>query len=192
MRLRSQAPLLRSAQRSIEWEENAGRHVLRGHARDGADGSRTMTTTIQIKRAYEPAARGDGRRVLVERLWPRGMKKNQLDLDEWLKDVAPSTPLRQWYGHDVERWPEFQRRYRSELRRAPGCDRLLRAAHEGRLTLLYSAHDQVHNSAHVLRDFLERRIRASATKRRPTGRHGSRTRGHVKRRVRGARRRTRQ
>lgn len=150
-----------------------------------------MTKAIQIKRTYEPAARGDGRRVLVERLWPRGMKKNQLDLDDWMKDVAPSTPLRQWYGHHVERWPEFQRRYRSELRRAPGCDRLLRAAQRGRLTLLYSAHDQIHNSAHVLRDFLERRVRASATKRRPAGRRSSRARPHVKRRVRGSRRRTR-
>ncbi|HTL33946.1 MAG TPA: DUF488 family protein [Kofleriaceae bacterium] len=139
-----------------------------------------MTKTIQIKRAYEPPARGDGRRVLVERLWPRGMKKEQLVLDDWLKDVAPSTALRQWYGHRVERWPEFRRRYRSELRRAPACERLLRDAQHGKLTLLFSAHDPVHNSAHVLRDYLERRIARNSEASR-----GSRVWTHAKRRVRG-------
>lgn len=105
--------------------------------------------------------------MLVERLWPRGMRKGALDLDEWLKDVAPSTALRTWYGHRVERWPEFQRRYRAELRdHAPACEHLLHAAQRGNLTLLYSARDPVHNSANVLRDFLQRRIRSSARGRR--------------------------
>jgi uncharacterized protein YeaO (DUF488 family) len=135
----------------------------------------TMTATIQIKRTYEPPARGDGRRVLVERLWPRGMKKGDLDLDEWLKDVAPSTGLRQWYGHRIDRWPEFRRRYRAELRsHTPACEHLLRAAQHGNVTLLYSAHDPVHNGAHVLRDYLARRLEGPVTKRRRAGNRATR------------------
>jgi uncharacterized protein YeaO (DUF488 family) len=115
------------------------------------------------------------------------MKKTQLDLDEWLKDVAPSTELRTWYGHRVERWPEFRRRYREELRsHRPACEHLLQAAERGNVTLLYSAHDPVHNSAHVLRDYLDRRIRRSVTKPRAARRHASRTRARTKRRLRTA------
>jgi uncharacterized protein YeaO (DUF488 family) len=113
---------------------------------------------LQIKRAYEPAARTDGRRILVERLWPRGMKKDALALDDWLKDVAPSSELRRWFGHRVERWAEFRRRYRKELDARPTAwERLRRAARRGRVTLLYSARDTEHNSAVVLRDYLARR-----------------------------------
>jgi uncharacterized protein YeaO (DUF488 family) len=109
---------------------------------------------IQIKRTYEPAARTDGRRVLVERLWPRGLTKEKLGAD-WVKDVAPSTRLRLWFGHRVDRWDEFQRRYRAELDGLPGVWQPLRAAgRRGTLTLLYSARDVDHNSAVVLRDYL--------------------------------------
>jgi uncharacterized protein YeaO (DUF488 family) len=117
---------------------------------------------IQIKRAYEAPARGDGRRILVERLWPRGIKKTALEADAWLKDVAPSTELRKWFAHRVERWPEFERRYRAELDANPEAwHRLLDADDRTTLTLLYSAHDEAHNSAVVLRDYLTRRRRRS-------------------------------
>jgi uncharacterized protein YeaO (DUF488 family) len=110
---------------------------------------------IQIKRAYDPPARGDGRRFLVERLWPRGMKKEALALDSWVKDVAPSTELRKWFGHRVERWEEFRRRYRAELGTNPeSWQPILQAAERQGVTLLYSAHDTEHNGAVVLRDFL--------------------------------------
>lgn len=110
---------------------------------------------IRIKRTYDPPARTDGRRVLVERLWPRGMKKESLVMDEWLKEVAPSTELRKWFGHEPERWTEFQRRYKAELRANPAAWKsLLDATREGTVTLLYSAHDTEHNGAIVLREFL--------------------------------------
>lgn len=116
---------------------------------------------IRLARTYDaPAARpADGKRLLVERLWPRGMKKEALDLDDWLKDVAPSTALRTWYGHDVARWAEFKRRYRAELDRAPAAlAPLLEAARAGPVTLLFSARDVEHNSAVVLREVLLARL----------------------------------
>lgn len=123
---------------------------------------------IRIKRAYEPQARGDGRRILVERLWPRGMKKEALHADAWLKEVAPSTELRQWFDHQVERWEEFRRRYRKELSaNADAWAPILAAADKGTVTLLYSAHDIEHNGALVLCEFLTER--------------GGRTRSMVKR-----------
>lgn len=113
---------------------------------------------IRIKRTYEPAARGDGSRFLVERLWPRGMKKEALVMDAWLKDVSPSTDLRKWFGHRVDRWEEFQRRYREELAaNSAGWQPILDAARRGPVTLLYSAHDTEHNAARVLCDFLDER-----------------------------------
>ena len=112
----------------------------------------------RIKRTYEPPDRRDGLRILVERLWPRGMKKEALDADMWMKEVAPSTDLRQWFGHQVERWEEFRRRYRRELRaKAPVWQPLLDAERRGTVTLLYSAHDVLHNGAVVLRDYLMER-----------------------------------
>jgi len=120
---------------------------------------------IKVKRVYEPPERDDGKRFLVERLWPRGVKKDALPLTAWLKEVAPSTTLRKWYAHDVTRWPEFRSRYRAELKEMEQGDEpnalatLLQAAREGNLTLLYSARDTDHNSALVLRDFLEERLR---------------------------------
>jgi uncharacterized protein YeaO (DUF488 family) len=113
---------------------------------------------IQIKRTYDPPARGDGRRILVERLWPRGMTKERLAADAWLKEVAPSTKLRKWFDHRVERWAEFQRRYRRELSDNPDSwEPILDAAGERTVTLLYSAHDTVHNGAVVLSDYLVER-----------------------------------
>ena len=114
---------------------------------------------IRLKRAYDPAEKTDGRRVLVERLWPRGMSKAQLRLDEWAKDVAPSPVLRRWFGHDPERWPEFRRRYLAELRGHPAAwQSLLSAARRGRVTLIYAAHDVAHNGAIALKAFLDRRL----------------------------------
>lgn len=110
---------------------------------------------IRVKRAYDPPSGADGRRVLVERLWPRGMKREALAADAWLKDVAPSTELRKWFDHRVERWEEFQRRYREELDADPQAwQPLIAASRRGRLTLLYSAHDVDHNGAVVLCDYL--------------------------------------
>lgn len=121
---------------------------------------------IRIKRAYEPFARGDGRRFLVERLWPRGMRKEALSLDAWEKDVAPSTELRQWFSHRVDRWEEFQRRYRRELGAHPDAwSPILEASRRGPVTLVYSAHDPEHNAAVVLRDYLARRAARRAPRR---------------------------
>ena len=115
---------------------------------------------IRVKRTYDPPARGDGWRVLVERLWPRGMKKEALAADAWLKEVAPSTALRKWFDHRVDRWEEFRRRYRDELTENPdGWRPIAEASRRGTVTLLYSAHDTEHNGALVLRDFLAKRSR---------------------------------
>ena len=116
---------------------------------------------IQVKRVYEAAEPQDGARFLVERLWPRGMKKAALQMDGWLKEVAPTTALRQWFGHAPERWAEFQRRYAAELDAAPDAwASLVAAARQGTVTLLYSAHDTEHNAALALRDYLERALPA--------------------------------
>lgn len=113
---------------------------------------------IRIKRTYDSPARSDGRRILVERLWPRGMKKEALAADAWLKDVAPSTNLRKWFDHRVERWEEFRRRYREELAANPAAWKpLVEDGQRGTVTLLYSAHDTLHNGAVVLRDYLDER-----------------------------------
>jgi uncharacterized protein YeaO (DUF488 family) len=117
---------------------------------------------IRLKRAYEPATASDGRRILVERLWPRGVSKARLRLDDWMKEVAPSAELRRWFGHDPARWREFQSRYFAELRARPsGWQPLLARARRGRVTLLYAAHDLEHNGALALKAFLERRIRST-------------------------------
>lgn len=114
---------------------------------------------IRIKRTYEPPAREDGRRFLVERLWPRGMKKETLDADAWMKEVAPSTELRKWFDHRVERWEEFRRRYHDELNANPGGWKpILDSSSRGTVTLLYSAHDTEHNGAVVLSDYLSKRF----------------------------------
>ncbi|MGH7968260.1 MAG: DUF488 domain-containing protein [Limisphaerales bacterium] len=110
---------------------------------------------LRIKRAYEPAASEDGERYLVDRLWPRGLRKEALRLSAWLKDVAPSDALRRWFGHDPERWLEFRRRYREELRAKKTLLQPLRdALKRGPVTLVYSAHDEARNQAVVLSEFL--------------------------------------
>lgn len=118
-----------------------------------------MTSTaqldIRLKRAYEPPAKSDGTRVLIDRLWPRGVTKQEAAIDRWLREIAPSTELRRWFGHDPERWPEFQRRYTAELRHHVDLlDELLRLAHHGTLTLVFGARDEEHNDAVVLRSLL--------------------------------------
>jgi uncharacterized protein YeaO (DUF488 family) len=113
---------------------------------------------IQIKRVYDPAASSDGFRMLVERLWPRGMKKEKAKLDAWLKDVAPSTELRKWFSHDPAKWMEFQRRYDAELDQHPEAwQPILDAAKKGKVTLLFSSHDADHNNVVALKKYLENR-----------------------------------
>lgn len=111
---------------------------------------------IKLKRAYEQPSREDGLRVLVERLWPRGLTRERAAVDLWLKEIAPSPELRKWFGHDPTRWDEFQKRYRHELRQNPDAVNLLKArVKEGPVTLIYAAKDEEHNSALVLKSFLE-------------------------------------
>src|SRR5690606_26910136 len=112
---------------------------------------------VSVKRIYEPPSADDGRRVLVDRLWPRGVRKDAAALDEWIKDAAPSDELRRWFGHDPERWSEFRRRYAEELRQRRDVIARLRAlAREAPITLLYGAHDEQHNNAVALRAILLR------------------------------------
>ncbi|MGH7013349.1 MAG: DUF488 domain-containing protein [Stellaceae bacterium] len=107
---------------------------------------------VQLKRAYEPPAPRDGTRILVDRLWPRGVSKAKAHIDLWLKDVAPSTALRQWFGHDPARWSEFRRRYRAELKRQPEALAQLRTlARKERITLVFGARDERRNQAVVLK-----------------------------------------
>lgn len=119
---------------------------------------------IQLKRAYEPANATDGYRVLVDRLWPRGLHKADAHIDEWVKDVAPSSELRRWFGHDPSRFREFRERYKRELRSEEArvaLVELARRAARGTVTLVYSARDEVHNNAIVLARELERRLERS-------------------------------
>ncbi len=113
---------------------------------------------LAIKRAYEPAEARDGFRILVDRLWPRGLSKEKLPIDLWLRDLGPSTELRKWFGHDPARWEEFRRRYREEL---DGSRELLDQVREhlkaGAVTLVYSAKDEEHNQAVVIREYLNQK-----------------------------------
>ena len=112
---------------------------------------------IKLKRAYEAASKDDGLRVLVERLWPRGVSKQKAKIDLWLKSLAPSTALRQWYGHDPSRWPQFRKRYWAELKGQGDVLALLRYVTEERtVTFVYAASDEERNSAVALKEFLER------------------------------------
>jgi len=112
---------------------------------------------IKLKRAYEKPGRADGERILVERLWPRGLTKLQAKIDLWLKDVAPSTELRRWFGHDPKKWDEFRQRYQKELKQKDEPINLLkRKANAGTITLIYAARDEDHNGALVLQQFLQR------------------------------------
>jgi uncharacterized protein YeaO (DUF488 family) len=114
-----------------------------------------LPVNVKLKRAYEPPAVEDGTRILVDRLWPRGIKKADAALDLWMKDVAPSTGLRQWFGHETDRWQEFRRRYVDELRQKSDLvDELRALARKDPITLVFRAHDQTHNDASVLREIL--------------------------------------
>lgn len=117
-----------------------------------------MPSKLNIKRIYEKPSRTDGARILVDRIWPRGVSKKKAALDEWLKDIAPSSRLRKWFGHDPDRFSEFRRRYRAELRSNKLAVKELRdRLKKGRVTLLYSAHDDKYNQARVLAEYLQGR-----------------------------------
>ncbi|MGH2616705.1 MAG: DUF488 domain-containing protein [Microbacterium sp.] len=112
---------------------------------------------VRLKRAYEPATSSDGYRILIDRLWPRGVSRKRAKFDEWEGELAPSTELRQWFGHEPSRFKEFRRRYIEELRhQRPRITELRRRAREGTLTLVYSARDAEHNDAVVLAEVLRR------------------------------------
>lgn len=113
--------------------------------------------TISIKRVYEPASKADGRRILVDRIWPRGLTKAEAKVDLWLKEVAPSTALRQWFGHDPHKWADFQKKYKAELGANPALAELQAAASSGPVTLVFAAKDEEHNNAVVLQQLLSHR-----------------------------------
>jgi uncharacterized protein YeaO (DUF488 family) len=110
---------------------------------------------VKLKRAYDPPATEDGTRVLIDRLWPRGISKEHAAIDQRMKDISPSTAFRKWFGHDPARWDEFRRRYAKEVHKnADLLDQLRTLARQGPITLVYSAHDKVHNDAVELRNLL--------------------------------------
>jgi uncharacterized protein YeaO (DUF488 family) len=116
---------------------------------------------IDLKRAYDPPAKSDGRRILVDRVWPRGIAKDDLQIDAWLKDLAPSTELRKWFDHDPAKWDEFRKRYERELeQRAEVLEKLVEKARAGHITLVFSAKDTEHNNAVALKEHLERRLKS--------------------------------
>lgn len=120
---------------------------------------------VKIKRIYDSPAPDDGRRVYVDRLWPRGMKKDEALFDEWLKEVSPSGELRKWFGHDPAKWPEFRKKYAEELKEKKDIIAELRdQADQGDLTLLYSAKDREHNNAVVMKELLEKDLGAKRGK----------------------------
>ncbi len=116
---------------------------------------------IKVKRAYTPLEAGDGLRYLVDRVWPRGVKRADLSVEDWVRDAAPSDDLRQWFGHDPIRWEEFKQRYFAELELKPSAwQPLLEAARSGTVTLIYSARDEQHNQAVALKEFLDKKGQA--------------------------------
>ena len=124
---------------------------------------RNTRLKVNLKRAYEAPSRSDGQRILVDRVWPRGVRKADLELTEWLRDVAPSKELRQWFDHDPARWVEFRRRYFAELDARPDAWwGLLDAARRGEVTLLFAARDLDHNNAVALKEYLEGKLHQEA------------------------------
>lgn len=122
----------------------------------------TNSSRIKLKRVYEPASRTDGTRILVDRLWPRRLRKEDAAIDHWCKELAPSTALRQWFGHKPERWDEFRKRSKSELAQQPEALAQLRSfARKGLITLLFAAHDELHNNAVVVHELLRAKPRAA-------------------------------
>ncbi len=114
-----------------------------------------MVVDLVVKRVYDEPSGEDGHRVLVDRLWPRGLSKDKARLDEWVKELGPSTELRKWFGHEVDKWPEFRKKYRAELADEAELWRpIVDRARTGRVTLLFGAHDEEHNQAVVLKEFL--------------------------------------
>ncbi|GGF75250.1 hypothetical protein GCM10011402_29940 [Paracoccus acridae] len=127
-----------------------------------------MTTDVDIRiaRDYDKGGQDDGARILVDRLWPRGLSKKDLDLDDWIKDIAPSAELRKWFDHDPEKWVGFQNRYWAELADNPeAIEQLMTWCRKGRVTLLYGAKDREHNQAVVLRDYLAQQLSGGADRR---------------------------
>ena len=112
--------------------------------------------SISLKRAYEPAEKSDGVRVLVDRIWPRGVTKVEAKIDHWAKDVAPTTELRKWFGHDPEKWDEFQKKYRVELKGNPSLLEIRDLSRQGTVTLVYAAKDTLHTHALTLKQALDR------------------------------------
>jgi uncharacterized protein YeaO (DUF488 family) len=116
--------------------------------------------SIGLKRAYDTPARSDGYRVLVDRIWPRGVTKDDLKVDAWLKELAPSSELRNWFGHDPRKWDEFRKRYARELEQhADALEQLAERARAGRVALVFGARDAEHNNAVALKELLERRLK---------------------------------
>jgi|SRR5690606_12776742 len=111
---------------------------------------------LSLKRAYEAPAKVDGKRILVDRIWPRGIAKEDAEIDLWLKDVAPSTELRRWFAHDPAKWSEFQKKYRAELKGNSCLSELREQCRQGKVTLVYAAKDELHNNAIVLQQVLAR------------------------------------
>ena len=113
---------------------------------------------VHIKRAYEPPAKKDGTRILVDRLWPRGLSKEKAGIDIWLKEIGPSTELRKWFGHDPEKWTEFRTKYRAQLKdKKEMIEEIKKASRRGPVTLIYAAREEEHNHAVVLQEYLKRR-----------------------------------
>ncbi len=122
--------------------------------------ARRQDLTIKLKRAYDKPANDDGTRILVDRIWPRGLSKERAHIDLWLKDVAPSSELRKWFAHDPARFSEFRQRYQQELATGSGQDALQKLrdlAHQQPVTLIFSAHDTDHNNAVILRDLVQQK-----------------------------------
>lgn len=114
--------------------------------------------TIQIKRVYEPSQGSDGKRILIDRLWPRGLTKEKANVNLWLKDIAPTTELRKWFGHDPAKWNAFKKRYHEELKKNnEAVSKLVEMLNKGKVTLVYGAKDEEHNDAVVLKEYLEKK-----------------------------------
>ena len=115
---------------------------------------------IQLKRAYEKPGSSDGCRILIDRIWPRGVSKEELKIDEWLKDIAPSTSLRKWFGHEPDKWNEFKKRYFEELKHNKELtNRIIEKMHQDEVTFVYSAKDREHNNAVALKEYIEKQIK---------------------------------
>jgi uncharacterized protein YeaO (DUF488 family) len=143
-------------------EQECARVSVGDHTFEQSNGGRRAM--VRLKRVYAPVSRADGTRFLVERLWPRGVSKERLHLTAWLKEVGPSKELRQWFNHDPLKWPEFRTRYFRELDAQPAFWRpILTAARRGTVTLVYSSHDEEHNNAVALKEYLEAQDRRGRT-----------------------------